>query len=81
MLQAAIVAAVREEVRAALQRTPTPASVAEDLGFVLGTLPPEEALAFALTLVKPLADFIDNSTPAEPDEDTTGAEGTGEMED
>lgn len=80
MLQAAVVAAVREEVHAALHRTPTMESVAEDLGFVLGTLPPEEALAFAATVIKPIADFIENSTPAEPEDDTTGAEGTGETE-
>ena len=79
MLKEAVVAAVREEVRAALNRTPTPDSVAEDLGFVLGAMPHAEALAFAKVLLRPLADFIDASTPAEePDNETTGAESTGD---
>lgn len=79
MLKSAVIAAVREEVRAALDSTPTPDSVAEDLGYVLGSLPPEEALAFAKVLLRPLADLIDASTPAEePDNETTGAESTGD---
>ena len=79
MLKSAVIAAVREEVRAALNPTPTPDSVADDLGYVLGSLPPGEALALAKVLLKPLADLIDASTPAEePDNETTGAESTGD---
>lgn len=81
MLKAAILAAVREETRAVLRETPTPQSVLEDMGYLLGSLPPEDALTFAKVALGPLADFIDNATPAdEPETETTGAEGTGEEE-
>lgn len=80
MLKAQIIEAIREEVRAFLA-DPTPASVMRDLGYLLGTLPAEDARTFAIVAVKPLADFIDATTPAEePESDTTGAEATGETE-
>lgn len=80
MLKAQIIEAVREEVRAALAE-PTPASVMRDLGYLLGTLAAEDARTFAIIAVKPLADFIDATTPAEePESETTGAEATGETE-
>lgn len=80
MLKAQIIEAIREEVRAVLT-DPTPASVMRDLGHLLGTLPAEDARTFAIIAVKPLADFIDATTPAEePESETTGAEATGEME-
>ena len=75
MLKAAIVEAVREEVRAALHGVPSPASVAEDLGTVLGMLPQEDAVEFAKVLLSKLFDFVDNATP-----EPAGAEGTGEQE-
>lgn len=79
MLRDAVIAAVREEVRSVLKGIPTPQSVLEDMGFVLGALPPEEALAFAKVALTPLADFIDSTQPApEPETEPTGAEGTGD---
>lgn len=81
MLKDAIVEAVREEVRAALHDVPTVQAVLRDIGFLLGALPAEDARTFAIIAVKPLADFIDATTPAEgPESETTGAEATGEME-
>jgi len=80
VLKAQIIEAIREEVRAVLA-DPTPASVMRDLGYLLGTLPAEDARTFAIIAVKPLADFIDATTPAEePESETTGAGATGEME-
>ncbi len=79
MLKAAILDAVRDEVRSVLRGAPTPQSVLEDLGFLLGSLPAEDALTFSKIAIKPLADFIDANTPAEePDNETTGAESTGD---
>ena len=81
MLKAEIIEAVREEVRAAFADAPTPAGVFRDMGFLLGALPPEEAREFAIAALRPLADFIDSTTPAEePESETTGADATGEME-
>lgn len=81
MLKAAIIDAIREEVRGVLTDVPTPSSVFRDMGFLLGALPPEEAREFAIAALRPLADFIDSTTPAdEPESETTGADATGEME-
>ena len=81
MLKAAIIEAVREEVRALLTEQPTPQSVLRDMGFVIGVLPPEDARTFAAIALKPLADLIDATTPAEePESEMTGADATGEME-
>ena len=81
MLKAAIIDAVREEVRGVLTDAPTPTSVLRDIGFLLGALPPEDARTFAAIAIKPFADLIDATTPAEePEFETTGAEGTGEEE-
>lgn len=81
MLKAQIIEAVREEVRAVLTETPTPASVMRDIGYLLGSLPAEDARTFAIIAVRPFADFIDATTPAEvPEYETTGADATGEME-
>ena len=55
----------REEARAAMREAPTPDSALHDLGFVLGSLSHEEALAFAKIAIKPLADFIDANLPDE----------------
>ncbi len=77
MLRSTIEAAVREEIRAILRDVPTPVSVSEDLGTVLGTLPPEQGAAFAKVLLTKLWEFIDKTTEPE----TPGAEGTGEEED
>lgn len=81
MLRAAILEAVREEVRNVLSDAPTPEAVLRDVGFLLAALPPEDALTFARVAIMPLADFINARMPDdEPDIDTTGAEGTGEEE-
>lgn len=81
MLKAAVVEVVREEVRAALHGQPTVQSVLEDMGFLIGSLSREDAVTFAKIALRPLADLIDASTPAEePEPETTGAEGTGEEE-
>lgn len=81
MLRAAIIEAVREEVRGVIREQPTPESVLRDIGFLLGSLPPEDALTFAKIALRPLADLIDATMPAEePENETTGAEGTGEEE-
>lgn len=81
MLKSQIIEAVREEVRAVLSEPPTPASVMRDIGYLFGALPPEDARTFAAMAIKPLADFIDATTPAEePESETTGADATGEME-
>lgn len=76
MLKSTIESVVREEVRSLLRDIPTPASVAEDLGTVLGALPPEDAVELAKALLTKLWEFID--THNEPE--TTGAEGTGDKE-
>lgn len=78
MLREAILDAVREEVRGLLRSTPTPAGVLNDMGFLLGALPPDEAIEFAKVALKPLADFIDSIPAEEPDNETTGAESTGD---
>ena len=76
MLKTTIETVVREEVRAVLRDVPTPASVAEDLGTVLGMVPTPEGVDFAKLLLTKLWEFIDQHT--EPEQ--TGAEGTGEQE-
>jgi hypothetical protein len=81
VLKAAILDAVREEVRSVLREQPTPQSVLSDMGYLLSKMPPADALTFAKIAYAPLADFIDAATPAdEPEPETTGAEGTGEEE-
>lgn len=76
-----VVEVVREETRAVLTGPPTVYGVLQDIGFLLGVLPPESARDFAILAIKPLADLIDATTPAdEPELETTGAEATGETE-
>lgn len=81
MLKAAILESVREEVRAVLAEQPTPQTVLRDIGFLLATLSPEDARTFAIIAIRPFANFIDATTPAdEPEDETTGADATGETE-